>query len=139
MLQQFKHHRPRMNLFPLTHSMIGALLLMAVSAPATGAVTQCIDETGMVTFTDQPCAGDTRTVDGAAVPDQPPVKAKVISTITSYSATEEARRVAWAMPRAPRRSLELDVSTLKAARLSMVADDLARRLARQQAAMRSKL
>lgn len=128
-----------MNLFPLTHPMIGALLLMAFSAPATGAVTQCIDDAGMVTFTDQPCHGDTRTVDGAAVPDQLPVKAKVISTITSYSAAEQARRVAWAMPRAPRRSLELDVSTLKAARLSMASDDLTRRLARQQAAMRAKL
>ena len=136
MLQRFKHDRPRMNHFPLKHSMIGALLLMAFSAPATGEVAQCIDEAGMVTFTDQPCHGDARTVDGAVVPELRPLKAKVISAVNSYSAAEEARRVAWAMPRAPQRSLELDMSTLKAARLSMASDDQARRLARQQASLR---
>ncbi|QAU35498.1 DUF4124 domain-containing protein [Janthinobacterium sp. 17J80-10] len=139
MLQRFKHDRPCMIHFPFPHSIIGALLLMALNVPAAGAVSQCIDDAGSVTYTDQSCHAEARAVDAGPASGPRPVKAKVINAVNNYSAAEEARRVAWAMPRAPQRSLEPDISTLKAARLSMSFDDQARRLARQQASLRSKL
>lgn len=121
---------------PLPHSMIAAVLLMGFGATATAAVVQCIDETGKVTFADRPCHADASTAGGDVVPDLRLPKAKASSAVNSYSAAEEARRVAWAKPRPPQRSLERDISTLKAARLTQASDDQARRLARQHVSIR---
>ncbi|OGB26757.1 MAG: hypothetical protein A3I66_21610 [Burkholderiales bacterium RIFCSPLOWO2_02_FULL_57_36] len=113
--------------------MLLACALIAFTASAKAEIVQCVDEAGLITFTDVPCNADAISVrmpgsikgSRAGAGDSPQAK--------RFAAAEQARAAASAGKAANNRRVALDVATSSAARASLLAIDQASTLQRQQA------
>jgi hypothetical protein len=122
-------------------SLILAALAFAPAALAGSEIVKCIDQTGHVTLTDQPCSANAATVQltQASAPNEvaagsaPEADAETelaavpqVAPIERHTTPAVLRQASWKTPPAPRsRPLAADVATLKAARLQMLMLDSA--------------
>jgi hypothetical protein len=106
-------------------SMIAAAALSASIAPAAMAgneIVKCVDASGHVTLTDQPCEGGNATVRLSA---ETPLPQRHVVT------PAELRHDGWRRPQAARpATLSRDVATLKAARRTLMLQEARPSLAR---------
>ena len=105
--------------------------LMAASAAYAGSdIVKCVDPSGHVTLTDEPCRDGAATLlvpasdnsAPAAAPEDPPATIPAVTRVTTterVAATPRVRRDTWVKKAAPDRMLARDVATLKAAYSSM--------------------
>jgi hypothetical protein len=101
-------------------SMVAAVVLAAPAAMAGNDIVKCVDASGHVTLTDQPCAAGAATV--RLEQDSPPQRHVLPAA--------ELRHEAWKRPAAGRPAqLSRDVATLKAARRTLLLQDAKPRLA----------
>lgn len=117
----------------LAHTIVFAWVLIAFAGSAKADIAQCIDEKGLTTFTDTPCDTDVAAPRVSALINTPAIKTKVSLQIRKFAAAEKARVAAWANKRPLGRRLPVDVATLEAGKVSLVAMDHASALLRQQA------
>lgn len=103
-------------------------LLLALTRLAGAGMVQCIDVTGTVTYTDIPCR-DARDSDFA---NPAAIKAETPSPAENFTAAENLRESAWAKKSVGKRRPATDVTTVKAARSSMLLKDQAWSLSRQK-------
>lgn len=98
--------------------LIIAALAAAPAALAGSQVVKCIDSSGNVTLTDQPCADGAATVavDSGAAQEAAPAPA-----VEHFAAPRALpRQGAWTRPAPKRMALARDVATLKAARAQLL-------------------
>lgn len=101
-------------------SMIAAALLAAPAAMAGNDIVKCVDRSGHITLTDQPCDSGSTTV--RLDQDSPPPQRHVLPAV-------ELRHETWKRPAVQRPApLSRDVATLKAAYRNMVMQDARPRL-----------
>ena len=101
-------------------SIIAAAVLAAPAAMAGADVVKCVDSSGHVTLTDQPCDSGSATV--RLEQDTPPQQRHVLPAV-------DLRHEAWKRPALQRPApLSRDVATLKAAYRNMVMQDAKPRL-----------
>lgn len=104
-----------------------SILCAALAAPAFGGadIVKCVDESGRVTLTDQPCDGGAATVRLASMPadDSPArvVQAYPLAVEHGVLPPPPPRRVM--APRVKAKPLTQDVATLKAARANFLLMD----------------
>jgi len=115
-------------------SMIAAAALSAsVAAPAAVAgneIVKCIDSSGHVTLTDQPCEAGTATVRLASETPAPAPAASVAQAQRHVLPAAELRHAVWKQPPVVRAApLSRDVATLKAARRMLMLQETRPRLA----------
>ena len=129
-------------------SLMLAVIAVTPAALAGSEILKCVDSSGHVTLTDQPCEGGshgTRLVSSAA-PDTAPPEASIhaaqpqpqAATVQRYEAPPAMlRRQDW-RPRVPNRDRPLarDVATLKAARAQLMLSDAVRQPRPQLASIR---
>jgi hypothetical protein len=118
----------------LNRSMFAACMLMAVAASANADVVQCIDGSGMVTYTDQPCPAGAQAEPVAGLTGA----RNTASSQSGILLVQQTRDTASAARHKPRRGLAPDVVTMQTARSSMISKDHAAILARQQALAQRK-
>lgn len=107
--------------------MIAAAALTASLAPpaalAGNEIVKCIDASGHVTLTDQPCEAGTSTVKLSGETAQQPPQRHVV-------AAAELRHAGWKRPQVVREApLSRDVATLREARRTLMLSDTRPRLA----------
>jgi|GEM_PF-2200933 len=122
----------------LNRSLFAACMLMASAASANADVVQCIDGSGMVTYTDQPCPAGAQTEPVAGLPGISPARNTAASQTGNISLVQQARDAASAAKHKPRRGLAPDVATMQTARSTMISKDQAAILARRQALAKRK-
>ena len=110
-----------------------ACAFIAVTGFAKADIVRCIDADGMVLITDAPCNADANTVQAPASAKATRSGGKGSPEAKRFAAAEQARTVAWANKPATGRRIALDVATLKAAKVTMVSNDQASTLVRQEA------
>jgi hypothetical protein len=122
----------------LASTIFVAWVLIALPASVSAEIVQCSEQTGAVTFTDAPCKSQAvvQRVDDTI----PTVAARTKASLqqTNFAAAEKTRAAASTNKRTPYRRLAVDVSTLKAAKVSLVSMDDASALVRQQALAEEK-
>jgi hypothetical protein len=112
-------------------SMIAATALSAwVAAPAAVAgneIVKCIDASGQVTLTDQPCGAGAATV---RLSNETPTAAVTAQAQRHVLPAAQLRHEAWKRPQVVRAApLSRDVATLKAARRTLMLQETRPRLA----------
>lgn len=124
------------------HALLLAGLMAASAAFAGSDIVKCVDPSGHVTLTDEPCRNGTETVivpaataaPPAAVPGDEaavPAATRVITTERVYAMPRPVRHDAWVKKATPERMLARDVATLKAARANLQLMDSSAASARQ--------
>lgn len=121
----------------LNRSLLAACMLIAFAASANADVLQCIDGSGMVTYTDQPCPAGAQAEPVAGLTGVSTAR-NTASSQSGILLVQQARDAASAARQKPRRGLAPDVATMQTARSSMISKDHAAVLARQRALAQRK-
>lgn len=98
--------------------LLGCLLLICVGL-AKADITQCIDRSGVVLYTDGPCNEKSDEIQVVS----PAVDAKTVPGSGDLAVAAAIHEGVWAQKRASARSVTLDVETMRAARSSMLTAD----------------
>jgi len=101
---------------------LGCVLLIAVGF-AKADITQCIDETGVVLYTDGSCNDKADVVQITPAANAPEVEAKNATSSENFTDSVAITEGVWARNRANTRKVAVDVETMKAARSTMLAMD----------------
>jgi hypothetical protein len=117
----------------LASTIFVAWVLIALPASASAEIAQCVEENGLLAFTDAPCKTEAATPRVSGSVPTPAVRIAASPQQVNFAAAEKTRAAAWTNKRTPDRRLALDVATLKAAKVSLVSMDDASVLVRQQA------
>jgi hypothetical protein len=105
-------------LLSMLATLVVAVPLAAPVAMAGSEIVKCVDASGHVTLTDQPCDGGAATVRLTAGPEQ---DAPAATPQRHVLPAVDLRHDAWRRPAAARpATLALDVATLKAARRTLL-------------------
>ncbi len=103
-----------------------SLLCAALAAPAfAGAdIVKCVDESGRVTLTDQPCDGGAATVRLASMPaDEGVTRVQPYPLVVEHAVLPPPPQRRVMAPRVKAKPLTQDVATLKAARANFLLMD----------------
>jgi hypothetical protein len=122
----------------LASTIFVAWVLIALPASVSAEIAQCSEQTGAGTFTDAPCKSQTVVKRVAYTIPASAARTKASPQQMNFDAAEKTRAAASANKRTPHRRLAVDVSTLKAAKVSLVSMDDASALVRQQALAEEK-
>ena len=138
-----------MNRPAFTTTLFLSCMMAASVAMAGSEIVKCVDAAGHVVLTDQPCQGGTEVAfapaavevaqDAPVAPASSSIAASASSTVRTVTverfaaAAQERPRTVWAKRAAPAMpTMSSDATTLRTARLNMLASDNATSLMRQQ-------
>jgi hypothetical protein len=116
----------------LTHPIFFCFMLLVFAGPAGADIVQCVDEAGMVTYTDVPCKKGVDAAQVSALGNRSTVKLRVASTVGTLAVARVSRDGAWTKAGTGNRRVGLDMETMKAARSTMLMMDRTSSLSHQQ-------
>jgi hypothetical protein len=122
----------------LASTIFVAWVLIALPASVSAEIAQCSEQTGAGTFTDAPCKSQTVVKRVAYTIPASAARIKASPQPMNFAAAEKTGTAASTNKQAFHRRLAVDVSTLKAAKVSLVSMDDASALVRQQALAEEK-
>jgi hypothetical protein len=107
-------------------------MLVVFAGFARADIVQCVDDTRAVTYTDIPCRNGDDAARVAVLINPSAAGAKVAPSKRTFAAPRKVREAISVKKRESNRGLALDVTTLKAARSSMLLNDQESYFLRQQ-------